>query len=262
MPRKKHLVLVLLLVLILLVSAYVYITLKNGHTILNSDAPQQALLLSSVEQPEFVPSAYVRENTVREDMRASLIAQLKEYVPENQPAPVDEIEEAESQVVPEVPVLDIVRCVDSNSASTPIPSWGPINVVRTDTSRVIMSLRENDFGDPLHMLELPDTPRMQDESECLTLGMIGVALDGRVITPQTPFTADVEGLFGYAIDGFGIFGSVESGISLTSSSLDECHGHMHSIMWNGASNDLYHYHVTPDAPYVLGCFRGTPISTE
>jgi hypothetical protein len=64
-------------------------------------------------------------------------------------------------------------------------------------------------------------------------------------------------LVGYAIDGFGIFGRKGEDGTLISSDLDECHGHTHTIPWDGASKDMYHYHATWDFPYTVGCLRGS-----
>lgn len=65
-------------------------------------------------------------------------------------------------------------------------------------------------------------------------------------------------LMGYMIDGFGIFGHHGvGGKTLTSSDLDECHGHTHTIEWDGKKVELYHYHATFDFPYTVGCIRGT-----
>jgi hypothetical protein len=66
-------------------------------------------------------------------------------------------------------------------------------------------------------------------------------------------------LLGYAADGFGIYGlRGEDGTVLTDGDLDACHGHTHSIAWNGATVVMYHYHFTYEYPYSLGCFMGTP----
>lgn len=66
-------------------------------------------------------------------------------------------------------------------------------------------------------------------------------------------------LFGYAIDGFGVFGPRgEDGVPVTNNDLDECHGHTHPIEWNGKVKDMFHYHVNNEYPYSIGCFRGTP----
>lgn len=65
--------------------------------------------------------------------------------------------------------------------------------------------------------------------------------------------------FGYALDGFGIYGPKgESGQVLTNADLDVCHGHSHSITdVNGVTKTEYHYHGNEEFPYTVGCFRGT-----
>lgn len=140
------------------------------------------------------------------------------------------------------------------------------------------------------------TPSIADRETCLGGGPIGVLLSGSVFfdaldgegrdavahetqdacqahpersgayhyhslttclaDPGTGHTA----LLGYARDGFGIYGvRGEDGKTLTNADLDECHGHVHTITWDGASVSLYHYHATYEYPYTLGCFKGTPI---
>lgn len=68
-----------------------------------------------------------------------------------------------------------------------------------------------------------------------------------------------SGLMGYMLDGFGIYGPYgEEGELLTSSDLDECHGHKHPVLWDGEMIEIYHYHWTYDFPYNIGCYKGTP----
>ncbi len=68
---------------------------------------------------------------------------------------------------------------------------------------------------------------------------------------------------GYALDGFGIYGRRgEHGKLLTNSDLDACHGHTHTIVWQGKRTRMYHYHATLEYPYTIGCFRGTPVRTR
>lgn len=65
-------------------------------------------------------------------------------------------------------------------------------------------------------------------------------------------------LVGYMVDGFGIYGRYgEGGKLLTSADLDECHGHIHMIEWDGKRVAMYHYHATWDFPYTAGCMRGS-----
>jgi hypothetical protein len=66
-------------------------------------------------------------------------------------------------------------------------------------------------------------------------------------------------LVGYAFDGFGILGAEENGKRLTNDDLDDCHGHIHAIAWDGLVAVMYHYHATDEFPYTVGCYRGTPV---
>ena len=71
-----------------------------------------------------------------------------------------------------------------------------------------------------------------------------------------------DGLFGYALDGFGIYVEKDaSGNGLTSAALDECHGRTSEITWYGKKTAMYHYVATIDFPYLVACYRGTPISS-
>jgi hypothetical protein len=68
-------------------------------------------------------------------------------------------------------------------------------------------------------------------------------------------------LFGYAMDGFGVYGPRgDNGKLLTNDDLDECHGHVGKINWDGAEKEMYHYHVNNEYPYGPGCYRGKPSS--
>jgi hypothetical protein len=74
-------------------------------------------------------------------------------------------------------------------------------------------------------------------------------------------------LIGYALDGFGIYGEYEKKTSkktkeMNYKKLDECHGHVGKVMWDGKRVKMYHYHMTFGYPYSIGCFRGTPVSVD
>jgi hypothetical protein len=70
-------------------------------------------------------------------------------------------------------------------------------------------------------------------------------------------------LFGYALDGFGIYGPRgNDGKEVTNKQLDECHGHTEPVMWDGKMKNIYHYHLNREYPYSLGCFRGKVNYTE
>jgi hypothetical protein len=64
-------------------------------------------------------------------------------------------------------------------------------------------------------------------------------------------------LVGYALDGFGIYGSYEDGRQLTSADLDAYHGRTSIIEWDGRKAAMHQYVATPDFPYTVGCLRGT-----
>ena len=64
-------------------------------------------------------------------------------------------------------------------------------------------------------------------------------------------------LMGFLLDGFPIYGPVEDGTVLTSSNLDDHHGHSHPT--SEFPDGIYHYHLTADAPYLNGVgYYGTP----
>ena len=70
------------------------------------------------------------------------------------------------------------------------------------------------------------------------------------------------GLFGYALDGFGIYVERDAkGALPTTADLDECHGRTSEITWHGRKVSMYHYVATPDFPYLVGCYRGTAVGT-
>jgi hypothetical protein len=67
---------------------------------------------------------------------------------------------------------------------------------------------------------------------------------------------------GWALDGFGIYGyRGEGGKLMSTATLDACHGHTHTITWNGKRVRMYHYHATRDFPYVVSCYRGRAITS-
>lgn len=66
-------------------------------------------------------------------------------------------------------------------------------------------------------------------------------------------------LLGYAIDGFGIYGPRgANGKLVTNAQLDECHGMVGEVMFNGKKQKMYHYVLNNEYPYSIGCLRGTP----
>jgi len=141
---------------------------------------------------------------------------------------------------------------------------------------------------------LPLSPTLAASASCVPMGVIGVAVSGVAIFnaldaagrdavahevqdrcnghPEmrgqyhyhgpSPCVADAiaaNKLIGYALDGFGIYSMYdEKGRELTNADLDECHGRVGRIMWDGREVSMYHYVLTREYPYTVGCFRGAP----
>jgi len=64
---------------------------------------------------------------------------------------------------------------------------------------------------------------------------------------------------GWALDGFGIYVEYDAqGKLLTDADLDGCHGRTSVVKWHGKEVDVYHYDMTMEFPYTVGCFVGTP----
>ncbi|HEX4111108.1 MAG TPA: YHYH protein [Stellaceae bacterium] len=62
---------------------------------------------------------------------------------------------------------------------------------------------------------------------------------------------------GYALDGFGITGHYgPGGKTMADANLDECHGRVSEITWDGRRVRMYHYVATWEFPYTIGCMRG------
>ena len=182
----------------------------------------------------------------------------------------------------------IISANDLPSHSTgtfPIPSSSEAYNFDTNPNRI----REQNI-----MLELPANPELASTPSCAP-GVVGITLSGVVLFnaldapgrdavahetqdqcqghPQKSgvyhyhsVSTCVEdqhkpgshsGLVGYMVDGFGIYGRYgEDGKELSSADLDECHGHTHTIDWDGKQVNMYHYHATWDFPYSAGCLRG------
>jgi hypothetical protein len=74
-------------------------------------------------------------------------------------------------------------------------------------------------------------------------------------------------LVGYALDGFGIYGEYEKKTDkktkrMKNKKLDDCHGHVGKVIWDGERVKMYHYHMTTKYPYSIGCYSGTPVEAN
>ncbi|PQJ78869.1 YHYH protein [Polaribacter porphyrae] len=59
-----------------------------------------------------------------------------------------------------------------------------------------------------------------------------------------------DSFLGLLLDGFPVYGPQENGNTITSSDLDDYHGHAHET--SDFPNGIYHYHITADDPYLNG----------
>ena len=147
-------------------------------------------------------------------------------------------------------------------------------------------------------LTLPDNPTVAATPTCVPLGMIGFTTNGVAIfdalddsghdavahevqdscdahpdktgqyhyhgpSPCMP-NETTSGLVGYALDGFGIYGEEDPTTAkiLHNSDLDACHGTTSQVDWHGQSVTMYHYVLTDEFPYTIGCFEGTPVAAD
>jgi len=147
-------------------------------------------------------------------------------------------------------------------------------------------------------LSLPAAPVPASVPECVPMGMIGILSSGVALfnaldaggrdaaahevqdhcnghpqragqyhyhgpTPCVSGVAANNALIGYALDGFGIYSMYdENGRELTNADLDECHGRVSRIPWDGREVVMYHYVLTREYPYSIGCFRGKPVKVR
>ncbi len=147
-----------------------------------------------------------------------------------------------------------------------------------------------------YSFSIPLNPTFASSPSCVPMGIVGVAINGVALFngldvsgrdavahevqdvcsghPDGSGTYHYHGpspcisgenqsdtLVGYALDGFGIYSPYDANGSLiTDSELDACHGINSTVMWNGKLQKIYHYVLTYEYPYTIGCFRGTPVN--
>lgn len=106
-----------------------------------------------------------------------------------------------------------------------------------------------------------DAPAHEVQDTCSGHPRPGGAYHYHSLSNCIPHIRENNALVGYALDGFGIFSPYDAtGKELTTDDLDECHGTTSSIMWDNKEVKMYHYVLTRDYPYTIGCFRGVPTS--
>jgi hypothetical protein len=161
-----------------------------------------------------------------------------------------------------------------------------------DGSNTNFNLNPNTIAEQNLVFRVPKEVQQATNNAATPLGPIGVAVNGVAIFnqyagPNQPLTFEIDSfdqynghpqntgqyhyhieplfitgvvgedaLIGLLLDGFPLYGPFEGGVRLTSSDLDDLHGHY------GVTGDfpggIYHYHITADDPYINGSgFYGT-----
>ena len=176
----------------------------------------------------------------------------------------------------------------------PVDSTTGIFPIRSDDPAYQYDRNPNQITEHTISLTLPKDPQLGTPS-CLGGGMIGIALNGVPIfdgldaegrdavahevqdscnghpdkdgvyhyhgpSSCIPGANKPDTLIGYALDGFGIYSDIdESGNEIKNSDLDACHGTTSPIVWDGKKVTMYHYVLTQEYPYTLGCFKGSNV---
>ncbi len=155
----------------------------------------------------------------------------------------------------------------------------------------------NQIAAHAYTVTLPSDPRAASSVSCLPGGAIGIAKNGVAIFSALdagnrdavahevqdsngghPDQADVYHYhalplawtlsrtykpIGWALDGYPIYPAYDStGHLLTNSQLDACHGRLEYFGTGSHRAARYVYHATLTFPYTIGCFHGTPLTTQ
>ncbi len=155
----------------------------------------------------------------------------------------------------------------------------------------------NAIAEQTFTVSLPVAPAVADSPSCLPLGAVGVLRNGVYLFaavdeanrdavawetqdlcdghPEQSGSYHYHGIpsclieaasgpstvVGFALDGFPIVVERDARGDLpTNADLDECHGRTSPILLDGEVVEIYHYSATLEFPYVIGCFRATPVS--
>ncbi|MEN9625951.1 MAG: hypothetical protein RL557_279, partial [archaeon] len=192
-----------------------------------------------------------------------------------------------------------IRRIEINNLPVDIPT-GNFPVSKDDDA-YNYDRNPNHVGEKSIVWEIPRYPEIAETPSCVPLQTMGYALDGIPLfsaadgqgrDPAYEVSDTCQGhpgpidvyhyhivagndcmgleenpsaqepmLIGYALDGFGIYGQYENGQELFTDDLDECHGHVGKVSFDGEEKEMYHYHVTRDYPYTISCFKGTLIDS-
>ncbi len=189
------------------------------------------------------------------------------------------------------------RIIKSNDL--PIAKYTGTFPIDPDDEAYQYDRNPNGIAEKTVKLKLDKTPEKASSASCVGMGAVGVlkngvflynALDGAGEDAAAHETQDAcdghpdgvqayhfhampdcllsavpdkrgSTLVGYALDGYGIYVERDKlGNLPTNADLDKCHGRTSKVKWNGTKQKIYHYSVTLEYPYVVGCYRGTPVA--
>lgn len=189
-----------------------------------------------------------------------------------------------------ISVEGATRRITTNDLPKDTPT-GIFPIQRSDPASVY-DLNPNSIQAQSFSFSLPAYPQLAAAPVCVGRGAIGVMTNGVMLFngfdaqlrdaaahevqdrcdghPQSAGVYHYHGpspclegnattVIGFAFDGFPITGSkLGAHRYLTTADLDECHGITGPIRMDGKLVTMYHYVMTEDFPYSVGCFRGTP----
>ena len=158
-----------------------------------------------------------------------------------------------------------------------------------EAPRAGMSINPHGIAGQNYAFQVPTTPSYASPSDTpmgpIGLAINGVALFNQYAAMQQPLTFEIatfdrynghpapgdryhyhleplwltttsrSRLVGVLLDGFPVYGPDDNGGQVPTD-LDGCHGHVSATV--DFPLGMYHYHANETAPYIAGCFRGTP----
>jgi len=168
------------------------------------------------------------------------------------------------------------------------PYWG-VGKALYEAPHAGMQMNPNSIITQNLTFRVPLSPALATTPSDTPLGAIGIAVNGVVFFNQyaagrQPLTGEIlsfdrynghpqnsgqyhyhvdpiwltqsseSRLIGVLSDGFAVYGMRDSN-GAAPTDLDVCHGHVGTTPEFPTAT--YHYHVTAEAPYISGCFRGT-----
>jgi hypothetical protein len=186
---------------------------------------------------------------------SNLVLKGNDLPPRSGTFPVDRADPAYAYNPDLTPVsaFDFSLKVPDSPAQNPTPTCvegdGPVGVM---SNGVILDGALDANGNDAGAVATQDTCHGSPSAT----GYHYVSLSPCLLSP-TALTTTTQ--VGWALDGFGIY--VEYGADgnlLTNQDLDACHGRTSVVPWHGKMVSIYHYDMTLEYPYAVGCFSGTP----